>query len=83
MGARVEKRPVLGWNKSIVVELINQNFKKTRKTKIGNWRDGRKYKIVFHLLSGAFVSRVKIQTQSTTIRILEDLLKWFSRLHSH
>ena len=42
----------------------------------------KKIKIVFHLLSGAFTSRVKIQSQRTEIMILEYLPKLCSNLLS-
>ena len=35
-------------------------FKKDHKTKIRNWRSGKKYEIIFHLLSGAFTVQVNI-----------------------
>ena len=35
-------------------------FQKDWKTKIRNWRVGSRYKILLHLISGAFTSQVKI-----------------------
>ena len=58
-------------------------FQKYWKTKIINWRGGSRYKILLHLISGAFTSQVKIHTQCTPIWILEYLLKLCSHLHSH